>query len=322
MAPTLLACLLTLSPAGAAPTSVTIDPSKFRPQVIVGQGRLGSLDTFVNMVKRSKAEFAINGAFFDAYSNRPIRNTVQTLIRDGELINMSDIGVVIGFSETGQARIGRLKPRIRGKVGTQSWYAYRVNNDPSQTSNLAMEFNKFWGMETGFDGGIQVQIKNGTVTKINRVSTTIPSDGYVLFFKGTEESLGKRFSVGARVTREVNLEGAPATFWESVVTAVGAGPTLVRGGKVVVDAQSEGFSDPKILTGSGARSMIGVKANGHVVLAVSSGTMSQIAKEMVTLGCIEAMNLDGGASSGLYASGRYLRTPGRELTNSLVFVPR
>jgi hypothetical protein len=322
MLTSLLACFITISPASAAPTSVTIDPAKFRPQVIVGEGRVGSLDSFANMVRRSKAEYAINGAFFDAYSNRPIRNTVQTLIRDGELINMSDIGAVIGFSETGQARIGQLKPRIRGKVGTQSWYAYRVNNDPSLTSNLAMEFNRYWGAETAFDGGIQVQVKNGAVTKINRVSTTIPSDGYVLFFKGTEESLGKRFSVGARVTREVNLDGSPTTFWKNVVTAVGAGPTLVRGGKVVVDAQSEGFSDPKILTGSGARSMIGIKANGHIVLAVSSGTMSQIAKEMVTLGCVEAMNLDGGASSGLYASGRYLRTPGRELTNSLIFVPR
>ncbi|MBA4292679.1 copper amine oxidase [bacterium] len=322
MTTSLLACLLTVSPAGVGPTSVTIDPSKFQPQIVVGKGRVGSLDTFANMIKRSKAEFAINGAFFDAYSNRPIRNTVQTLIRDGELINMSDIGSVIGFSESGQARIGRLKPRIRGKVGTQSWYAYRINNDPSLTSNLAMEFNRFWGTETGFDGGIQVQVKNGTVTKINRVSTSIPPDGYVLFFKGTEESLGKRFSVGARVTREVNLDGSPTTFWKKAVTAVGAGPTLVRGGKVVVNAQSEGFNDPKILTGSGARSMIGVKANGHIVLAISSGTMSQIAKEMVNLGCVDAMNLDGGASSGLYASGKYLRTAGRELTNSLVFVPR
>jgi exopolysaccharide biosynthesis protein len=37
------------------------------------------------------------------------------------------------------------------------------------------------------------------------------------------------------------------------------------------------------------------------------------------LGAYQAMNLDGGASSGLYCNGQTLTAPGRLLSNALVF---
>jgi exopolysaccharide biosynthesis protein len=39
---------------------------------------------------------------------------------------------------------------------------------------------------------------------------------------------------------------------------------------------------------------------------------------MHSLGAYNAMNLDGGASSGLYYGGRYLTAPGRDLSNALI----
>jgi len=49
--------------------------------------------------------------------------------------------------------------------------------------------------------------------------------------------------------------------WSDVVQAVGAGPTLVKDGKISVDPAGEGFTQDKILSLSGARSAIG--APGH-----------------------------------------------------------
>jgi exopolysaccharide biosynthesis protein len=40
---------------------------------------------------------------------------------------------------------------------------------------------------------------------------------------------------------------------------------------------------------------------------------------MEKLGAQQAMNLDGGASSGLYANGKMLTAPGRKLSNALIF---
>ena len=46
--------------------------------------------------------------------------------------------------------------------------------------------------------------------------------------------------------------------------------------------------------------------------------MVQFAQVMQVLGAREAMNLDGGASSGLVYEGKYLTKPGRALSNALV----
>ena len=43
-----------------------------------------------------------------------------------------------------------------------------------------------------------------------------------------------------------------------------------------------------------------------------------VAEAARALGLYDAMNLDGGASSGLWCDGRYLVTPGREISNALV----
>ncbi|WP_233432483.1 MULTISPECIES: phosphodiester glycosidase family protein [Thermoanaerobacterium] len=40
---------------------------------------------------------------------------------------------------------------------------------------------------------------------------------------------------------------------------------------------------------------------------------------MKDLGAYDAMNLDGGASSGIYFKGEYLTKPGRDLSNALIF---
>lgn len=59
-----------------------------------------------------------------------------------------------------------------------------------------------------------------------------------------------------------------------------------------------------------------------IIITVLSATINQLAQIMYELGCYNAMNLDGGASSGLYYNGQYLTKPGRDLSNALIFLPR
>lgn len=102
-----------------------------------------------------------------------------------------------------------------------------------------------------------------------------------------------------------------------------AGPTLVKGGKVVVNPQAEGMNDPKLTTASSQRSFIGFTADNHLVMGtVPNVTLAQLAVICQSLGLNAAMNLDGGASSGLYAKGQILTQPGRELSNAIIVVPR
>ncbi|MNM33434.1 hypothetical protein D3C81_440530 [compost metagenome] len=98
-----------------------------------------------------------------------------------------------------------------------------------------------------------------------------------------------------------------------------AGPRLLVDGKVSLNVAAEGFRDPKILTGGGARSALGLTKDHKLLLVTVPGaTIPQLAEIMKQAGAYQAMNLDGGASSGLYAGGQYLTTPGRLISNALV----
>jgi len=48
--------------------------------------------------------------------------------------------------------------------------------------------------------------------------------------------------------------------------------------------------------------------------------IEDLATIMQKLGAYNAMNIDGGASSGLYYKGKLLTIPGRDLSNALVVI--
>lgn len=110
------------------------------------------------------------------------------------------------------------------------------------------------------------------------------------------------------------------TFGQGLIEGgLQAGPRLLVDGKVSLNVKQEGFKDPKILTGGGARSALGITKDHKLILLTTGGaTIPQLAEIMRQAGAYQAMNLDGGASSGLYYNGKYLTTPGRKISNALV----
>ncbi|OKP99002.1 phosphodiester glycosidase family protein [Paenibacillus sp. P46E] len=105
----------------------------------------------------------------------------------------------------------------------------------------------------------------------------------------------------------------------AVTGAIQAGPRLLVDGKIALNVAGEGFRDPKILTGGGSRSALGLTKDHKLILLTTGGaTIPQLAHIMKQAGAYQAMNLDGGASSGLYYGGKYLTTPGRLISNALV----
>ena len=82
--------------------------------------------------------------------------------------------------------------------------------------------------------------------------------------------------------------------------------------------EQEGFYEAKVVSQKAARMAIGVKADGTVVIVSGSAKMADLGEIMAELDCVRAMNLDGGASSALYADG-WKVSAGRDLSNMLVF---
>lgn len=104
-------------------------------------------------------------------------------------------------------------------------------------------------------------------------------------------------------------------FWP-VRAALGGGPSLVSNGEVQVTADEEvffGTSIPKVHP----RTACGYTVDGKLILLVVDGrqeasrgvSLPELALIMQQLGCVEALNLDGGGSSTLVAGGRLINRP-------------
>ncbi len=101
-------------------------------------------------------------------------------------------------------------------------------------------------------------------------------------------------------------------------TAIGGGPVLLKGGNVENTWEAEllygGGADDKMPEARHPRTAIGVTGDGLLVLLVCEGrgmtdgvagmTFAEEAAVMKSLGCVDALNLDGGGSSCLLVEGK------------------
>ena len=110
--------------------------------------------------------------------------------------------------------------------------------------------------------------------------------------------------------------------WSRYLTVVAAGPRLITNGKITVNARAQGFSDPNVL-GKATRVAIGMTQDGRMlwVLIKNAVSLEKCAEIMLLLGCVNAMNSDGGSSQALYYRGETKVAAGRALTNIMYVRP-
>ncbi|MCL5773299.1 MAG: phosphodiester glycosidase family protein [Firmicutes bacterium] len=107
--------------------------------------------------------------------------------------------------------------------------------------------------------------------------------------------------------------------WDGFETVISAGPRLLKAGRVSLYPRAEGFRDPRVYSYA-QRSAVGVTGGNKLLLVYVPKPVSlrQLANIMKTLDCVEAMALDGGSSTGLFYRGKFIKKPGRKLTNLLL----
>lgn len=102
------------------------------------------------------------------------------------------------------------------------------------------------------------------------------------------------------------------TTWR-MQTAVSGGPVLVQAGKVQVTNNEEWKFAGKAINDRHPRTAMGYTADGRLIILVVEGrfpgsaegtTLTQTAEMLISLGCVEALNLDGGGSSCLLVNGQ------------------
>ncbi len=194
---------------------------------------------------------------------------------------------------------------------------------PSATAILSVS-NATWAPSTVVQATVDMVVADSPDTKVAEGKAFIVATG------------DKKAEIASlRPGQTISIQLKTAGFdWEKVENVIGGGPVLVREGKIAVDAESEGFP-ASFYAKRHPRTAIGRTADGDIWLVAIDGrqeisvgaTLDETARVMQRLGCVDAMNLDGGGSTCLHLMGVTVNRPsdGVERTVSigvLVFGPK
>ena len=292
-------------------TGLKLLKSPSGPDVLENMGTLVSTDP--NTVA------ALNGDFFSLFkgtqgfslgievsdgklNQSPINpDTMATVFLSNDAISMG----YIKFTATVVAPNGQTAP-IR-----------HINKPTTYYGDILMYTSDFNGGMSPAPGDsvLEVVVENGTVMEFRRKMgpVKIPENGCVLVVsEGSSMFFAKNFNVGD----PIRVEYAVTPDLSEIETAFGGGGMLVADGQPL-----KTFSH--VISGNQPRSAIGVDKSGKTLYLVavdgrqegSRGmSMSELATLMHSLGCYQAINLDGGGSTRMVAS--TLQNPQLHAVNS------
>ncbi len=271
-------------------------------------GRSGMAKVVSSLQAQGKTVLGgINADFFSMSSGVPEGLTVT----DGVLRSSDSYQTAVGIRADGTFFIG--KPQLNMSLKSDKGYSVPVTYiNKVRTSQGVYLLNDDYREETGFSkSGTSILLRKldsneirigGTVTmrveKIEKTSSSskIP-DGCMILAVSDDGPVDKiaQVQVGDTLTLSINSNDSR---WNNVVYAFGGGDILIENGAVKSGLPS----------GAKPRTALGVRQDGSVVAIVvdggnsnySSGTsLSSIASKLLSMGCVSAVNLDGGGSTTL-----------------------
>jgi hypothetical protein len=111
---------------------------------------------------------------------------------------------------------------------------------------------------------------------------------------------------------------ANGTAYDNLLMGLGGGPTLIKNGAVRITHDEEVFFGSGIdWTTPRPRTAVGYTADGKLLMFVAEGgrvespgaTLQTVAQLMLSIGAVEAMNLDGGGSTTMAVKGALFNRP-------------
>lgn len=288
-----------------------------RPIVIYGSTLYGR-STMSQIAKYLDAEnlslvAGINGSFFDMTTGIPY----GFVVTDGVLRTSGNVNSV-GFYESGAAVIGTPDVHVylnggafldaeifynKALTTTNGIGLYSRDYDTATKSavtsyNVVLTPAAGSSKELTLPGELELVVSNVVE---NTTSCAIPEGGFVLSIAEKTSYTSALASLKALKTGDrVRISALCADEWKPVQYACGAGDMLVENGRALYDFTLDSKDETR------ARTAVGVKRNGEVIFytadesATSGGmTLEDLAGMMQELGCMTAVNLDGGGSTML-----------------------
>jgi exopolysaccharide biosynthesis protein len=293
----------------------------FEVKPAIASKTLPNKRTIRTIAQNTNSIVAINGGFFKPQTGVPL----GTLMIDGKIYTGPIYDrVALGIFEDG-FDVGRVKLDAKITGNNQTIKIDNINQ-PRMLSSYILAYTRDWGTTAPASPqyGVQLQIVGNKITAASANPLSIPENGYVLV--GPKSQLGKLFGAN-----EIQIEFNTNPQWENVKHIVSGGPYLVKDGEVYVDMTSQKLQS---IGGRNPRSAIGYTKDNDLILIAVDGregssiglTLNELANLMKSLGCIGAINLDGGGSTVMYVNGQIVNHPqqpgGIALSNAVVIAKK
>ena len=282
-----------------------------------GMNSLSSKQKISKIAEEENAIVAVNGTYFKPKSGVPL----GTLMIDGKLYTGPIYDrVALGIFEDGfdVARV-QLNASLKSKN-----YELKVDNinQPRMLSTYVLVYTPEWGKfaPKAPKYGISLRVADGVVERTSANPLDIPTNGYVI--SGPKKLLEPLLN-----EKNIELKIKTQPEWKDVKHIISGGPYLVKHGEVYVDMTAQklnaiGGRNPRTAVGyTSADSFILVTVDGREGRSVGM-TLMELANFMKSIGCINAINLDGGGSTVMYVNGKVVNNPqvkgGIPISNALV----
>jgi|GEM_PF-2579255 len=281
-----------------------INPNISIQPVLSGSGLSGTRKVS-SMVAQNNALAGINASFFKPSTGTPL----GTLIINEELLTgpiFDRVTLGIGNNEFKMARIS-----LQGSISTRDGREIKIDNvnQPRMLASYTLIYSSKWGKlaPPSPQYGIQVAVNNGRVTEISKNRLSIAENGFVIV--GSEKQLGK-----LKVNDEVKIKFSTSPDWSGIKHAVSGGPYLVKEGKIFIDVNDQKLGS---IGGRNPRTAVGYTQDNKFIMITVDGrqkgsigaTLGELAEIMKKLGCVNAMNLDGGSSTQMVVQNRIVNHP-------------
>lgn len=333
-----------------------LDLAKVRMDVVhAGDAAIGT-ETTSSIAKRKSAIAAINAGFFRLDNSTFAGDPAGVFQIDGKLLseaNNERIALLID-NNAATAKNSRLTgtrvSMAHLKTYAEFWsqeQKYNISGiDRQRKENDAVLYTPEFGPQTPVNeaGGIEVVIQDKRVKSILETNggTKIPPNGYVLSaagFKKRELSMMTTAGKEALIiigsyddTGSARTTGRMAFIETEDI--VGGVPQLIKDGKIDITWEAEKTTKAFVETRHPRTAVAKLRDGKFLMITVdgrseSSGGISlyDLAKLLLELGAIDAMNLDGGGSTTMYLEGKVVNHPSdkegeRKVSDAIIVTPR
>ncbi|MDD3437171.1 MAG: phosphodiester glycosidase family protein [Candidatus Gastranaerophilales bacterium] len=277
---------------------------------------LGKKSTITTIAKKNNSIVAINGTFFKPSTGVPLGTLmINKKMYTGPIYDRVSMGI---FKD------GYDMARIQLNASLKSHdKILKIDNinQPRMLSTYVIVYTPEWGKlaPPSPKYGKQIAVSNNKILYSSTSQLEIPQDGFVVV--GPTQKLEQFVN-----EKNIKLEVLTKPEWYDVNHIISGGPYLVKNSEVYVDATEEKLGS---IGGRNPRTAVGYTPDNHLIIVTVDGrekasigmTLTELAYFMKSIGCYNAMNLDGGGSTVLYVNGKVVNHPqvqgGIALSNAL-----